>query len=103
MGRRKQSSSFGIAGLFSRNNSSKPQIQKPLKRAALWMDVSDDDNGPATRKLPSKGAQKSPHLPKRAKVMHSKTIHELNIQEQRQQLPIAQGAYSLSIDHVTSQ
>lgn len=80
--------SFGIRGILSQKSSSQPQ--KPAKRTAVWMNPSDDEQDFPAKSPIIKGTHKSPRPTKRAKLMQANP-RETSINEQRRQLPIAQG------------
>ncbi|KAF7799371.1 hypothetical protein EIP86_010603 [Pleurotus ostreatoroseus] len=84
--------SFGIGGILSRKSSSQPP--KSAKRTAVWVDPSDNEQDFSVKSSGSKSAHKSPRPAKRAKLMQ---VHQRDttIDEQRRQLPIAQGREAL--------
>ena len=97
MGRNKHQNRPGFADLLTRRNVGAPQ--KPPKRAAVWMDTSDNENDAPTKspKSPTaKGAHKVHNQAKKVKMHHhhKATKESSSLEEQRKQLPIAEGSFS---------
>ena len=99
MGRNKHQSRFGLSDIINRKHGGSPQ--KPTKRAAVWMDTSDneDDVPSKSPKSPAlKGAHKLHHQPKKIKMHHHKAPKgSTSLEEQRKQLPIAEGSFLVGV------
>lgn len=102
MGKSKHQSRFGLTDIIARKNGGSPQ--KPPKRAAVWMDTSDNESDVPTRSpkfIATKGAHKVHHQAKKTKMHHHKTPKgSTSLEEQRKQLPIAEGSSLTSLHTV---
>lgn len=100
MGKNKHQGRFGLTDIINRKNGGSPQ--KPSKRAAVWMDTSDNESDVPTKspKSPTaKGAHKLHQQAKKTRMHHHKIPKgSTSLEEQRKQLPIAEGKFLASFD-----